>query len=168
MQTITTPELVLEPLTVAHAEAMFAVLSDPELHRYLDYGPPPSLEHLRTVYAKLEARKSPDGSQVWLNWVVRRSEEAIGYVQATIVSPGTTWVAYVLSSSHWGRGYARMATHAMIEHLALAYDVTRYMATVEAENIRSINLLERLSFRPGTSQEVQHHELSSTERLFVR
>jgi hypothetical protein len=37
MQTITAGELVLDPLTVADAETMFGVLSDPRIYRYLDY-----------------------------------------------------------------------------------------------------------------------------------
>ena len=169
LRTITAADLVLEPLTVAHADTMFGVLSDPQIYRYLDYGPPPCVEHLRDVYAKLERRKSPDGSRLWLNWVVRQlGGKPMGYVQSTVFPPQTAWVAYVLSSEHWGRGYARMATHAMIQHLANAYGITQYLATVEAENRRSIGLLERLSFRRATSQEAQDHDLSATERLFVR
>jgi len=169
MQTITAAELVLQPLTVADADTMFGVLSDPQVYRYLDYGAPPSVEHLRDVYAKLARRKSPDGSQLWLNWVVRQpGATPMGYVQATVSPPGTAWVAYVLSSKYWGRGYARMATQAMIEHLGNAYGTTQYLATVEALNRRSIGLLERLSFRRATSQEAQDHDLSATERLFVR
>jgi [ribosomal protein S5]-alanine N-acetyltransferase len=169
MRTITLAELVLEPLTVADADTMFGVLSDPQIYRHLDYGPPPSVEHLRHVYAKLEPRQSPDGSQRWLNWVVyRRGAGAMGYVQATVSPTGTAWVAYVLASQYWGRGYACMATRAMIEHLADAYGTTQYLATVEADNRRSIRLLERLSFRPANLQEAQRHDLSATERLFVR
>ena len=169
MQTITTSQLVLEPLTVGHAEAMFEVVVDSEIYRYLDYPPPPSVEHLRNVYARLEARRSPDGNQIWLNWVVRpHGHSPVGYVQATIVSPGSAWIAYVLSSKYWGRGYAHRATHAMLEHLTTAYGVGRYLAAVEAENQRSIRLLERLAFRPATSHEAAGHTLSVTERLFVR
>jgi ribosomal-protein-alanine N-acetyltransferase len=169
MQTIKAAELVLEPLTVAHADTMFALLSDPQIYRFLDYGPPPSVEHLRDVYAKLEPRKSPDGNQRWLNWVVyRRGAEPIGYVQATLCRPATAWVAYVLAGKYWGHGYARIATLAMIEHLAGAYGTNQYLATVEAENRRSISLLERLSFRPCAPQEARHYDLSTTERLFVR
>ena len=169
MQTITAAKLVLEPLTVADADTMFGVLSDPQIYRYLDYGPPPSVEYLRDVYTKLESRKSPDGSQLWLNWVVhQQGAKPMGYVQATVFPSGTAWVAYVLSSKYWGRGYARTATQAMIEHLADAYGTTQYLATVEAENRRSIVLLERLSFLPATPLEAQYFDLSATERLFVR
>lgn len=170
MQAITTARLVLEPLTAAHAEAMFEVLADLEIYRYLDYSPAPSVEHLRTVYSRLEARQSSDGSQVWLNWVVRPQQQApIGYVQATIVSPNSAWIAYVLSSRQWGRGYAYEAALAMVERLASAYGVSRFLATVEAENGRSIRLLEGLAFRPATADETAGHELSAVcNRTAVR
>jgi RimJ/RimL family protein N-acetyltransferase len=169
MQTISASELLLEPLTVAHADAMFGVLSDPQLYRYLDYGPPPSVEHLRNVYAQLERRVSPDGTEQWLNWVVCLcGTEPVGYVQATLVAHNTAWVAYVFACKHWGRGYARTATNAMIDHLASDYGSTEFLATAEPGNARSISLLERLSFRRATTQEAQHHDLSKTELLFVR
>ena len=169
MHALVTSDLVLEPLVVSHAEAMFDVLSDPELYRYLDYPPPPSIEHLRGVYASVEGRMSPDGSQRWLNWVVRRpGQPPVGYVQATVTSTGTAWVGYVFSARHWGRGYATQATQAVLEHVACAYGVSRFLATVEAENQRSVRLLERLGFHEASEQELAGHELSPTERLFVR
>jgi RimJ/RimL family protein N-acetyltransferase len=167
MDTLRAGDLLLEPLCVAHAEAMFAVLGDAALYRYLDHPPPPSLEHLRTVYACLEARQSPDGREAWLNWAVRRTgEPPFGFVQAT-VTERKAWVAYLLSRDQWGRGHATQAMQAVIEHLAASFGVTLCRATVEAQNVRSIRLLERLGFRPASPQEAGAHELSPTERLFV-
>ena len=158
---------MLEPLVAGHAEAMFDVLSEPELYRYLDYGPPSSLDHLRGVYEELETRVSPDGSQLWLNWVVRpRGGTPVGFVQAT-VSGADAWVAYVLAREYWGRGYAFHATQAVVDHLRATCGVVRFFATVEAANERSIRLLLRLGFRAATEAEVLEHGLSSTERLFV-
>jgi len=168
MRTIATSGLVLEPLVVAHAEAMFELLSDAEIYRYLDYPAPSSLDHVRNVYAKLEARKSPDGTEIWLNWVVRpQGHPLVGYVQATI-SQRTAFVAYVLGRKHWGHGYAQKAMQAMLEHLASAYGVDCCLATVEAENQRSIRLLERLGFHLAAAHELEDHRLSPTERLFVK
>ena len=160
-EVIRTPRLTLEPLTVAHAPAMFAVLSDPLIYPYLDDPPPPSLEHLQRVYGQLEQRRSPDGREIWLNWIVVR-DAPIGFVQATIRGEDAD-VAYVLGSAHWGQGYAYEAMTAMIEHLAASYGVRRFFATVEEQNERSIRLLERLGFRP-----TEGRDLSPTERLFVR
>jgi len=168
MQALATAELVLEPLVVGHAQAMFAILSEPELYRYLDYPPPPSVEHLRGVYARVEGRTSPDGRELWLNWVVSpRGQPPVGYVQITIGSDRTASLGYVFSSSHWGRGYATQSTRAVLEHVASAYGVTRFHATVEAGNERSIRLLERLGFRDPAEPELQRFDLSATERAFV-
>ena len=167
MDTLFTTDLTLEPLVAGHAEAMYEVLREPELYRYLDYGPPPSLEHLRGVYQELEARVSPDGSQLWLNWVVRpRGGAPVGFVQAT-VSGADAWVAYVIAREHWGRGYAIHATRAVVDHLRATCGVIRFLATVEAGNARSIRLLLRLGFRAATEAEVLERGLSATERLFV-
>ena len=168
MRTLATSELVLEPLVVAHAEDMFEVLSEPELYRYLDYPPPPSIEHLRGVYASVQTRMSPNASQLWLSWVVRLSGQLpIGYVQATVIPNETAWLGYILSRRYWGRGYATQATQAVLDHVASVYGVSRFLATVEAENQRSIRLLERLGFHGATELELEGQELSPTERLFV-
>jgi len=169
MQTLAAADLLLEPLTVAHAPEMFEVLCDPLTHQYIDQPPPSSVEHLRAVYKQLETRKSPDGRQLWLNWVVRLSgQPPMGYVQATVVSHGRAWVAYLLASRHWGQGHAYAAMQAMLGHLGQACGVGLYMATVEAGNQRSIRLLERLGFHGASAQEAEGHELSATERLFLR
>ncbi|MGE5117655.1 MAG: GNAT family N-acetyltransferase [Betaproteobacteria bacterium] len=169
MNTLRAGPLLLEPLTVSHAPAMFAVLGDPALYRHLDQPPPPSLEHLQSVYARLETRRSPHGRQQWLNWVVSLpGTPPFGYVQATVTEGGTAWIAYVLSSQYWGHGHATQAMQAVVEHLAGHYGVTRYLATVEAENRRSIGVLQRLAFRAASEAELEGHDLSPTERLFVR
>lgn len=169
MQTIVTSTLTLEPLLASHAEEMFELLSDPAIYRYLDYTAPVSAESLRSVYRRWEARRSPDKSEAWLNWVIRPRDQALmGYVQATVTSSRSAYVAYILASKNWGRGYARLAVETMLEHLASAYDVTRYLATVEADNERSIGLLQRLGFEAVAPCDLVAHQLSATERMFIR
>ena len=162
-------DLILEPLAVGHAQAMFEVLSEPALYRYLDEAPPPCVEDLRRRYLRLEQRRSPDGSQLWLNWIVRpHGHPPVGYVQATVETNHTAWVAYVFASRVWGRGFATQATHLMIEHLASAWGVVRYRAIAEAENQRSIRVLERLGFHAGIGQDLDGQRLSPTEILFLK
>ena len=70
MHVIETGSLTLEPQTAAHAEEMFAVLSDPAIYEH-ENEPPPSLEWLRARFAQLESRRSANGQEQWLNWVIR-------------------------------------------------------------------------------------------------
>lgn len=162
--------ILLEPLTCAHAAAMFAVLSDPALYRHLDYGPPPSIEHLQGVYQRLERRRSPDGDDAWLNWIVRPGGGApAGYVQATVVGgSGDAWIGYVLGRQHWGRGIAGRAVDAMLRHVAEAWAARRFLASVEAANAPSIALLERLSFTRADADARAAAGLGASEQLYRR
>ena len=143
MRIITTPTLTLEPQTVAHAEEMFAVLCDPAIYEY-ENEPPPSLDWLRTRFAKLEARQSADGQQLWLNWVIRLpTSELIGFVQATVRPNGNAGIAYVLASAYWGRGLARDAVAALMTALVERYRVRTFAAVLKRENFRSVKLILR-------------------------
>src|SRR5438034_4274821 len=100
MRVIETGSLTLKPQTAAHAEEMFAVLSDPAIYEY-ENEPPPSLEWLRGRFTKLESRRSPNGAEQWLNWVIRLpTSELIGYVQATLHPDGSAALAYELSCAY--------------------------------------------------------------------
>jgi RimJ/RimL family protein N-acetyltransferase len=146
MRVISTRRLTLEPQVPAHAEEMFAVLSDPAIYEY-ENAPPRSLEWLRERFSRLEGRRSADGEQQWLNWVIRLpGGELIGYVQATVYPTGRAAIAYELSSSYWGRGLAREACEAMLSELVKVYGVHSAHAVFKRNNGRSLRLLERLGF----------------------
>ena len=146
MRTLTADGLTLEPQTVAHAAPMFAVLCDPAIYTF-ENEPPPSPEWLTTRFAKLESRRSADGREQWLNWVVRLpTAELAGYVQATVRADGNAAIAYEFASAYWGRGLASRAVRAMIDELVAAYGVTALYAIAKRANLRSHRLLERLCF----------------------
>jgi RimJ/RimL family protein N-acetyltransferase len=159
--------VVLEPQVAAHADEMFLVLSDPAIYQY-ENEPPASVDWLRERFARLESRQSADGTQRWLNWVVRlRTAGLIGYVQATVFSSGQAAIAYVLASEHWGRGLAAEACQAMIGELARHYGVVTIYATFRRRNERSARLLERLGFAPVSAQWVDI-ALDPNELLMLR
>jgi RimJ/RimL family protein N-acetyltransferase len=113
-QRIRTERLVLEPLTVGHAEEMAEVLADPALYTFTG-GEPPTLEALRERYRRQTAG-SPDPEVLWCNWIVRLhagERPAAGYVQATIAlaSPGgpEAEVAWVVGTRRQRQGIAAEA-----------------------------------------------------------
>lgn len=173
MHLLSSDALRLEPLTPEHAESMLPVLADPALYEHLDYGPPPSLEHLRESFARMARGRSADGSEQWFNWVVRPLQagqpgEPVGYVQATVIAPGVSWVAWVFGSRHWGRGLARQAAGLMIEHLQSVHRIGLLLASAEPGNQRSIGLMQRLGMRPATSEEAAPLGLSPREVLYLK
>jgi len=151
MHELRTLRLRLEPLEERHALVLFEGLRQPELYAYLDEPPPESVAALRERYRRLERRRSPDGLEAWLNWAIRLNATGryVGYVQATARRDDSASIAYVLFRDDWGHGFAREAVGAVIEHLQRQRGTTRFLATVDARNLRSIALLEALSFVPG-------------------
>jgi [ribosomal protein S5]-alanine N-acetyltransferase len=165
MRRIETASLTLEPQMAAHAEEMFAVLSDPAIYAY-ENEPPASVEWLRARFVKLESRRSPDAQEQWLNWVIRLPHsKLVGYVQATVRSNGGAAIAYVLSSAYWGRGLAAQAVHAMIGELAERYQVRDLSAVFKYENRRSMRLLERLGFSLASADEHVKRQVEAGELL---
>ena len=67
---IETERLVLEPLAPRHADEMAVVLADASLYRYTG-GHAPSADDLRRRYELQAGGRSPDGTALWLNWIVR-------------------------------------------------------------------------------------------------
>jgi RimJ/RimL family protein N-acetyltransferase len=166
MDRIATARLTLEPQVAAHADEMFAVLSDPAIYAY-ENEPPPSVEWLRERFARLESRQSPAGGERWLNWVIRLpSSGLIGFVQATVFAEGRAAIAYVLGSRHWGKGYASEAVQAMSRELAARHRVHTLSAVLKRRNAPSIRLLERLGFTIA-SQEMHAHCGAEADELVM-
>jgi ribosomal-protein-alanine N-acetyltransferase len=168
MRTIETAALTLEPQLARHADEMFEVLSDPAIYEYENQAPA-SLDALRRRYAALESRRSPDGVDQWLNWVIRLPHgEAIGYVQATVWPDGRAAIAYELGSAWWGRGLARRAVEAMVDELVAQHDVQRLSAVLKRANLRSRRLLERLGFELASQDEQRRRGVDADELLMER
>jgi [ribosomal protein S5]-alanine N-acetyltransferase len=168
MRPVVAAGLTLEPQRAGHADAMFEVLGDPAIYEY-ENEPPSSLDWLRARFARLETRRSPDGREQWLNWVIRLPDSRLaGYVQATVHPNGRAAIAYVLASRHWGRGLATRAVEAMIEELGGHHGVAELSAVLKRANTRSLRLLQRLEFSPADAITLATIGAEQDEFLMVR
>jgi RimJ/RimL family protein N-acetyltransferase len=167
MKTLRCGRLTLEPQVVAHAAAMFAVLSDPAIYEY-EGVPPPSLEQLANGFHRKESRVSPDGREQWLNWVVRLANgELAGYVQGTVYDSGAAYIGYEFASKHWRQGIGSAAVRCMLDDLRDAYAVHTFVAVLKAANFRSLGLLVKLGFEPGTKEDARLYEAGDDEVIVV-
>jgi hypothetical protein len=81
---------------------MVTVLDDPSLHRYVG-GEPLGFHELERRYERQSRGRSEDESERWFNWIIRdrTSQEAVGYVQATVeVETRVANVAWVVGSRY--------------------------------------------------------------------
>jgi [ribosomal protein S5]-alanine N-acetyltransferase len=165
MRPLASKRLVLEPQLPAHAEEMIGVLGDAAIYRFIDDTPPTSCDWLRERYRRLASRRSPDGTQQWLNWIVRHGGQAIGYVQATVHPDRGASIAFVLAPAFQGRGLAEEAARAMLGELASHHGVTHCVATADAHNLRSIALLQRLGFAAADASAYPYGTLEAGDVL---
>ena len=98
------------------------MLDDAALHEFTG-GAPLAPAALAARYARLAERRSPDGHQLWGNWVmrVRGTGMAVGTVQVTLPaggpSAGPAEVAWVVGPQAQGRGYAKEAASGLVAML---------------------------------------------------
>ncbi|MGV8885504.1 MAG: GNAT family N-acetyltransferase [Microbacteriaceae bacterium] len=116
-----TERLLLQPLTVDHAPEMITVLADPALYGFIG-GEPPTIEELARRYAAQSVGQSSDGSEWWLNWVIRHKSSGalIGFVQATVEGTPEELgadIAWVVAPAAQGQGIATEAARATIQWL---------------------------------------------------
>lgn len=146
----------IEPLRVDHAEKMAPLLDDPGLHVFIG-GEPASLPELRDRYRRQVTGRSPDGSQRWLNWIVRRLDDnaAVGTVQATVVVDAgsvTAEVAWVVGTAYQGQGYAQEAAATMVTWLR-HQQVTTVIAHVHPDHRSSAAVARAVGLRPTIVEE---------------
>jgi RimJ/RimL family protein N-acetyltransferase len=148
---IETSRLTLEPLSVEHAGEMLAVLADPRLYEYTGGGPL-TLDQLRARYARQVVGHSRDGTQGWLNWILREPalSAVVGTVQATLVHANgavSAELAWIISVAHQRRGYATEAAEAIAQWLGRR-GVRSFVAHIHPDHQASIAVARRLGLSP--------------------
>ena len=153
---IRTKRLDLTPMVRAHAELMYPILADPSIYEFTGDSPPSSVFALADKYARWERRRSPDGEEIWLNWLVRERELAIaiGCAQATIVRTGA-YVAWTIGTRWQRRGYASETARAIVSWL-VTLGVFEIKACVNPGHTAS----QKVAYRAGLrrTNRLQHGE----------
>jgi len=147
--------LRLEPLSAGHAREAFPVFDDVRLHAWTG-GEPASLEELAAKYRRQAGGQSPDGTQGWLNWILRTMPDGqlVGTVQATLRRPAAgrleAELAWVVGSAYQGSGYGREGALAMATWLR-ARGVESLIAHIHPENRASIGIAQALGLTPTSA-----------------
>jgi [ribosomal protein S5]-alanine N-acetyltransferase len=141
--------LRLEPVREGHALELFEVLANEQLYLFIPREPPQTIEALTNRFKRLEKRSSPNGDEMWLNWIIRSKTSAccMGRIEITIRSDRSAYLAYELGVPYWGQGFATEACRKVLKTLKEEYGVSQVVAEVDTRNAASIRLLERLGFQ---------------------
>ncbi len=148
--------ITLEPLREADADEMAPLLDDPRLHDFIG-GRPATAQQLRQRYRRQVVGHSPDGTQRWLNWIVRRTVDraAVGTVQATITGDANhraADVAWVIATAYQGHGFAKEAARVMVAWLR-EQEVTAFVAHIHPDHAASAAIARSLGLVPTSTIE---------------
>jgi len=134
--------LVLRPVRLSDAEALFAVLSDVDLMTWWSSGPHRTVEETR---AYLE----PAAAGEWRSWAITRTGEdiALGWVNAHLRRENVSEIGYILNRSAWGQGIAREAIGLVLDQLFVVEGQRRVFADTDPDNRFSIGLLTKMGFQ---------------------
>lgn len=143
-----TKRLSLEPIRESHAAEIWALWQAPELYLFIPQNPP-TLEALQERYRFWEAGISPDGKELWLNWMAReRSTGAVvGHFQAGVPESKEASLGYTIALPFQRQGFASEAIVALCECLDRNYAVPTVRAWIDTRNHASIALIKKLGFR---------------------
>ncbi len=139
----------LRRATVDDAPALFLAAADPEVMHYMTWAAQSSDDETR---AHLEAamRRWDEGSEY--QWIIeeRASSLLAGTVSCRIQDDAAD-IGYFLARAHWGKGLAREAACLVVHFLKAQTDIVRIWATVDAENLRSQQVLEHIGLHYETT-----------------
>ncbi|MFD1371730.1 GNAT family N-acetyltransferase [Actinoplanes sichuanensis] len=139
MTELTTVRLRLRPFTSGDVQAVHAYASDPEVTRYMDWGPNTPAESEAFV---AEAAAPADGVQPF---AIEHEGHLIGAVELRVT--GRTHArgefGYTLARSAWGRGFATEAATAVLAYAFDRVGLHRVAATCDPANTASRRVLEK-------------------------
>lgn len=95
---LSTARLALEPISEGHAEELWELFKDPELHTFVPFEAI-SIERQRERCVRWSKRRSPSGDEIWLNWLAREKDDGrpVAHFQAGIKSDGVASIGYLVS-----------------------------------------------------------------------
>jgi ribosomal-protein-alanine N-acetyltransferase len=156
-----TERLALREWRPEDAEALYVMMGDAEVMRYVDVGRPwESVGRVREWIEKLNVSYRTRGFSRWA--VVEREAGLVVGSCGFVPLPwsGEIDFGYMFRRDRWGRGYASEITPAVLRHGFERYGFGEVVASIDPKNDASRRVLEKIGFvyrgnevQPGEEEE---------------
>jgi [ribosomal protein S5]-alanine N-acetyltransferase len=141
-----TNRLALRKWTDADCDALFEILRDPLVARYIADGKPFSLEKVKEFLEWAASYEQANGFCRWKT-IEKSSGEIIG--SCGFARPhGTTEIelGFLFAQKHWGKGYATEIAAAAVNYGFKKLGFREIIAMTDIENTASQRVLEKIGF----------------------
>jgi RimJ/RimL family protein N-acetyltransferase len=126
------------------ADQMLEVYGDPAVMRFIPGGSYRGLDAVRATLERYVREQESRGFSFWAV-VERDGAHVVGDAGfGVFAQTGDVELGYTFRRDRWGRGYATEAARACVEAGLAHLDVPRIVAVVDAENLRSARVAERI------------------------
>lgn len=146
---LATQRLTLRDFEEGDWEAVHAYACDPEVVRYMTWGPNSEEDTRAFIARKLEDRRQEPRTTHDLAVVLTSKGRVIGSCGLVVPRPGTGegWIGYCYHRDYWGRGFATEAARAIVGFGFEELGTHRIFATCDAENVASARVMAKLGMR---------------------
>ena len=141
---IETDRLILRPLTIADADAVFVWGSDPKVNRYMPYPIYTDIEKARQWLSRVEQ----NDKEYEFGFIFKENCLLIGSGGIGPHDDGQHWeVGYNIRSDYWGKGLATEAAKRMIAFANQEFGIHDFSANHATENPASGKVLQKCGMK---------------------
>jgi ribosomal-protein-alanine N-acetyltransferase len=145
VKVIKTERLLLRDLTPSDQQAVHQYASDPEVVRFMDWGPNTEAETDQFIRRSILTQKENPRRNFTFAIVLKNKEKLIGSCGIHVSNPENRegWLGYCLNRNFWGNGYATETARKLVDFGFAKLDLHRLFATCDPENSASAHVLEK-------------------------
>lgn len=144
-----TPRLLLREFKATDWKDVHEYAVDPEVVKYMEWGPNTSDETIAFVDEALEKQRHKPRLCFDLAVIVKEESKLIGACGLRIMPSDEEQadIGYCYNRNYWHKGFATEACRAIVDHGFLELKLHRIRATCDAENLGSARVLKNSSMR---------------------
>ncbi|WP_232540472.1 GNAT family N-acetyltransferase [Lysinibacillus fusiformis] len=142
-----TERLLLRKVASADAKSLWAIWSDPAVTKFMNISTFTNEEQVLEMI-KLLNQLANEHTAIRYSIIEKTDNNIVGSCGFNNVDfdNATAEIGYDLAKTHWGKGYATEAIIALIDVAFTHLEMTTIVAKVDAANINSIKVLQKLNF----------------------
>lgn len=145
---IETPRLIIRNFEQSDLEALYSILSDPDVMRFSRSGIRTKEGAVKFLNDMIDAY--PHHAIAQYAVVLKESNQFIGFsgfFTLTVSNKEEIELSYRLSKHYWGRGYGTEAALACRDYAFTQLNVKKLVAGIEPDNTASIRVAEKAGLR---------------------